>query len=346
MKLDKAKLQQYIDKKLIKVQKHPDAELYIYNYTPECQFTRSWDEITMMCRGLITDGDGNIVARPFKKFFNLEECETIPKGDFKVCEKLDGSLGILYWLNDRPQIATRGSFISEQAKYATQLLHERYSAIINVLNPKYTYLFEIIYPQNKIVVNYGTREELVLLAVIETQSGEEYDIYNNFPELTFEKAQLYDDLNDISTLSSLNKENAEGFVIRFSDGTRIKVKFDEYKRLHRIITGINERDIWELLKDNKSGLDELLQKVPDEFYDWVKETVDNLNLAYDKIEQDAHRDYEMIRHIEDRKVFAIEALKSPYASLLFLMRDQKPYVDSIWRLIYPKEIHTFKDAEL
>jgi hypothetical protein len=54
----------------------------------------------------------------------------------------------------------------------------------------------------------------------------------------------------------------------------MKIKGSEYVRLHKILTNISNRHIWECLKDKKP-LDEIIEKVPDEFYNWVKETKEN-----------------------------------------------------------------------
>jgi hypothetical protein len=43
-----------------------------------------------MCRGLVTDSNGIIMARPFPKFFNIEEEKHASTADFEVFEKLDG----------------------------------------------------------------------------------------------------------------------------------------------------------------------------------------------------------------------------------------------------------------
>ena len=69
----KDKLKKYIEEKFISEQKHPELDLWIYNYTPKCMYEKKWDNITMSCRGLILDKNGNVIARPFKKFFNYEE---------------------------------------------------------------------------------------------------------------------------------------------------------------------------------------------------------------------------------------------------------------------------------
>lgn len=88
----------YEDGWLIK-QTHPTLDLTIWNYSPRVQYERQWDDITTQCRGLVTNSKGEIVARPFKKFFNYEEHkpEDLPNEEFVVYEKMDGSLGILFY---------------------------------------------------------------------------------------------------------------------------------------------------------------------------------------------------------------------------------------------------------
>ena len=161
--------------------------------------------------------------------------------------KLDGSLGISYATPNGIQIATRGSFTSDQAVHATKLFQERYSALPWEAD-KYTYLFEVIYPENRIVVDYAGLDDLVLLAVIDTQTGQDVPLPEWFPN----RVTTYDGITDLSALKGMAKDNEEGFVVRFSSGLRIKVKFDEYVRLHRLITGVNARRIWELLASGGS----------------------------------------------------------------------------------------------
>ena len=129
--IDFANLQKMVDEKFISVQKHPTEPLFIYNYTQRCQFDRVWNNETLACRGLILNDKNEIVARPFPKFFNLQEVidqgGQIPAEDFIVTEKMDGSLGILYWVEDKPYLATRGSFVSDQAIMGNWILHNKYS---------------------------------------------------------------------------------------------------------------------------------------------------------------------------------------------------------------------------
>lgn len=324
------RLNQYIEEGLVAVQKHPVAPLWIYNYTQKCQFERMWDEITLQCRGLILNDLGEIVARPFPKFFNYEEhsLEEIPNTSFEVYEKMDGSLGILYWIENQPFIATRGSFISDQANKANELLYSKYAPTFDKINRNATYLFEIIYPENKIVVEYGEREELVLLAILDNSSGKDLELQ----AIGFPLATRYDGIKDIQTLKAQNLNNAEGYVLRFDNGFRMKVKFEEYVRLHRIITQCSNLTIWEHLMENRP-FDELLESVPDEFFLWVKAVKEDLKKQFQLIENQCKTSFKIM---ETRKETAAYFFTQPYPKILFLMLENKDYSKIIWRLIRPK----------
>lgn len=329
-------LQQMLDERLISRQKHPNAELYIYNYTPRAQFGKVWNEVTTMCRGLIMDADMNVVARPFGKFFNLEEHkpEEIPTLPFEVTEKMDGSLGILYWLNDIPFIATRGSFTSEQALHATEILHKKYGWTFDVLEKDKTYLFEIIFPENRIVVDYGKTDDLILLAVIDTQTGKEFSFY----DAGFPLVRHYSGVNDLEVLKAVQEDNKEGFVVRFSNNFRVKMKFAEYVRLHRIVTGVSNIAIWEYLSEGKS-LDELLDRVPDEFYAWVKKTSADLKFEYEKIFEEARANY---KTFPTRKETALYFQTQKYPSVMFSFLDGKSPDKGIWKMIRPEFAKPYK----
>ena len=307
-----------------------------------------WDEFTTLARGLITDLEGNVVALPFRKFFNVGQTnETqlealLQLGEPTVYEKLDGSLGILYFNSGIPHISTRGSFNSDQAKWATEWVQER--------NPQfsrdYTYLFEIIYPNNRIVVDYGTRSELVLLAVIHTDSGQEINYLTEAERLglsaakqhSFKVAEL---LEKAKTLSPTE----EGYVLKFSDGLRVKIKGEEYVRLHRLITGFSNKSIWELLA-NHQPFDELLEKVPDEFYEYVRQTKYDLEQSFLNIVSELHAEWEaskmQLPTNPTRKDYAEVFKKCEHTSLLFAYLDGKPHDQMIWKMVKPKFAKPFR----
>lgn len=329
MKLDLNTLRQYEEKGLLSIKKHPTADLYSIGYTQKVQFERLWDEITLQCRGLIIDGEGNVKSRTFKKFFNLDEHkeEEIPNEPFEAFDKLDGSLGICYFIDGNPYIATRGSFESDQAKHATKVLYEKYYHLFDQLNHSCTYLFEIIYEQNRIVVDYGDLDDIVLLTLIDNETGEE-----SLPEIGFPIVKRYDGINDLSQLKALEENNKEGFVVRFKSGMRVKMKFAEYVRLHRIITGVSNVTVWEYLSQGKS-FDELLDKVPDEFYNWLQITKKDLE---DKFNQVLTENKLIFKELETRKETALYFQTQKHPSVLFSMLDGKAPDKVIWKMIRPK----------
>lgn len=335
------KINQLVEEGYISKRPHPTEEIYIYNYTAKAQYERVWTPETLQCRGLILNAAGDAIARPLPKFFNLEEHQgSIPSESFEVYEKLDGSLGILYWISSQPYIASRGSFISDQALKANEMLNSIYANAIPKLDPALTYLFEIIYPSNRIVVDYGSLESMVLLAVIETATGREIQL-DRFSDLGFPLAKRYDGLKDLAEIKKLNVDNQEGFVIRFDGGTRLKFKFADYVRLHRVLTQITAKVIWEMLKEQQP-FEDILERVPDEFYDWVKATRASLINQYQEIENQAKADFKVLG---DRKETAMYFLTRPYNKILFAMLDGKDYSEYLWRVIKPAHEKPFKETE-
>jgi RNA ligase len=342
------KLEQYHKDGLLQKQIHPTLDLTIWNYSPKVQYERLWDEITVQCRGLVTNSKGEIVARPFTKFFNYEELtpEEIPNEYFDVYEKMDGSLGILFNYQGEWVLSTRGSFTSPQSIVGFEIL-KKYK--YKYLPSDCTYLFEIIYPENRIVVDYGFEKKLVLLAVIQTNTGEEYNIHNqDYESLGFKTVTLYKTWGEgYDILKKEISKDKEGYVIRFKNGFRMKIKGEEYVRLHRIITNISNRDIWEYLKDGRP-LDDILDKVPDEFYDWVKQTKEELLTQFETLDKEYQWIFKIINRvhgIENRGVFASYAKMYKHPNLLFNMLDGKEYTEQIWKLIYPSYSKPFKKNE-
>ena len=134
------------------------GELTNYKYSKITPPYQLWNEVTLRTRGLVVDENYTIVARGFNKFFNLSE---LPAYGIDVdvnepgiiMDKLDGSLGLVYRYGGEWRVSTAGGFASEQAIHATKLFNERYADTPCV--PGLTLLVEIIYPENRIVSNYG-----------------------------------------------------------------------------------------------------------------------------------------------------------------------------------------------
>lgn len=291
-------LRKRVDARLLTAMKHPFLDLFIYNYTKRTQYRKLWDLYTERCRGLIIDGNGNILNNPFPKFFNIGEREdlmiqNLPLEMPKITEKLDGKLGILYEEADNVAICTRGRFDSPYALWATNWLRSKGFGIGD-FKSDYTYLFEIIYPESKNIVNYRSRSELVLLAVRNNDWNREgFDFELDYVKeaqelgLSYAKEYTFGGVHDaVKYLERRRGTEAEGFVCKYSNGLRIKIKSSDYFRLSKILTGISTKDIWESLRDTGS-VEQIVDTVPDEFFKWVKNVEMELRVSQLKIMKDA-----------------------------------------------------------
>lgn len=326
----------------VRAQRSPDGTLIIYNYSEKAQFERRWSDVTLNCRGLITDICNNIVARPFKKFFNFGErpLEFSTHDPVEVTDKKDGSLGILYRHPNTGDyaIATRGSFISDQAIHGTEIWRERYSHIAQPLKG-YTFLFEIVYPKNRIVLDYGDLDDLILLGAVQNDRGFYFGPTEaagmlNWPGPVTEVFE-YTTLNDCF---KVHRPNAEGLVIR-SGNRMVKLKQADYVALHKLVTGLNERAVWERLKAGETCAS-ICESLPDEFHGFVKDVSSDLESRFDAIYQSSWEDYVKIKNQlpvdATRKQFAMLAVKTSQPGIMFNHLDGKPVGDIIWDQIKPR----------
>lgn len=302
----------------VKGQRHPRLPFVIYNYTANAQYENVWNDVTEQCRGLIVQlGTNRIIARPFRKFFNYgQPGSTIlhPDSPVHVTDKADGSLGILYpTLGLTPSgysVATRGSFTSEQAIHATKLFNDRYGKRW-APQPDFTFLFEIVYPGNRIVLDYGAMDDLILITAVDNLGGRsipDAGSWSNWPGPT---VQTFEYNTFREALEAPPRPNAEGLVIHdLKSGSRIKIKQADYIALHRILTGVSARTVWEYLAVNAckhlvgklikrdlhwgtylgldpkdaehvlavgdNWFDKFIAGVPDEFYAWLESTMHRL----------------------------------------------------------------------
>ena len=341
MKLPNIELvKQMINKGYILVRKHPTVDLFIYNYSKQASAEHVWNAATEFCRGIICDKEYNIVARPFTKFYNYEELINnnikIPNEPFEVYEKLDGSLGIMYFIDGNPYIATRGSFDSEQAKHATKLLYSKYSNILHLLDQTKTYLFEIIIPhgvESNLVVNYGNIDDIFLLAVIDTETGNEYNI-ENYKQL-FKCATKYDNVSDyLKFKDESNGANREGFIIKFNSGFRMKLKFAEYFRAHAAKSVITIKGIFDAIMNGTCN--ELRKKVESSLTEedviYFDELVNELYHKYNEIESICKSEYRS--DFGSRPDTAKYFRTCTYPHILFAMLDGKNYSSMIWKIVH------------
>ncbi|SET52023.1 RNA ligase [Nonomuraea wenchangensis] len=332
-------LEKCIEAGYVRVQEHPTEPLEIYNYTEKTQYEGVWDVVTRTCRGLIVDEQGAIVARPFAKFFNYGDPLA---GDLdlsapaEVIDKMDGSLGILHPTSAGYAVATRGSFTSMQAAHATAVFRARYGDFEPP--PGMTVLFEVVYPENRIVCDYGGADDLFLLGAVDIATGAVVgpDWVSGWdgPQATVFSVRTLGE-----ALAMPPRPGAEGLVVRMLDsGHMVKLKQADYVALHKVITGLNARGVWELLGAGKSVAD-ICEPLPDEFHQWVKDLAGRLTQEADDLLYDTEQFHDKIlgRLPEGwtRKDYALEAAKSTLRPWLFNLLDGKDPRPAIWRTLRP-----------
>lgn len=238
-------------------------------------------------RGLVLNQQGIPVNHPMEKFFNTFESESeIEYYVGQPCvvqEKMDGSLVYAFLWNGIPVVLTRGSFVSTMAADAEVWLRNFGT---NWMRPNVTYAFEWISPNNRIVVDYGDRNELVLLNATDSHWGV------RFPEHVTEwmgksaSTWTFDtsDPHAFDKLKGIIPKGDEGFVLTYEDGHRVKIKSDEYVSLHRAVSGLTEKLVWEFQQGGV--VHELIEVSPEEFHEWIYTHAYNFEHEYKRIVQE------------------------------------------------------------
>jgi RNA ligase len=347
--LDPAELENDIRERLINVQNHPTLPLRIFNYSHTAAFAPIWSRSMTICRGLIVDADNIVIARPFQKFWNYGDPrhpetmpDNLPSGLPLLTEKQDGSLLLGFKYGDHTGVATRGSFTSEQAKWAATWV-QKYLPNLD-WPPGWTPVWEMIANFNRIVVDYGGWEGLIALALIDNQTGEEA---SRLVLEAWAKAQGFSPTplvnKQLETCGADEVPNFEGYVSTWHKmggaPHRVKLKQETYCKLHRIITGLNPRTIWEMLSANENeAIDALLsdQNLPDAFKAWFSNWVEQLRSKYSEMEKEALVVFKG-RPGCYRKDNALYFQQTPaLCSVLFAMLDGKNFEDIIWKQLKPR----------
>lgn len=359
--------EQYIETDYVSQQNHSEFPLAIFSYGRKTVREQKWDQITSRCRGIIIDRvTGEIIARPFEKFHNFGMAAPLPyvtpeiaiAQDPMIWEKMDGFMSTLYTWDGVDYIASKGSFHSIHAKWATAWLRRTFGTSLGV-PAGHTAVFEGLHRDLRIVVDYGKRQELVLLAIINNETGEEYTPGALFAfadgkglstpkpfNMTLEKAR--------SITMETGTGTDEGFVLTwYRKGTtpfRLKMKFIEYLRLHRLVTGVSPKHIWEVLANNQtSELNEYLLQSTSWFRAFVSKWTKALILKYEEIEHSADAAFSVYQAVLKEQMLKTSTIPlrkdwallftrpetKDIASVLFAKMDGKDVKPIIWKMVKP-----------
>ncbi len=328
------------------------GDLFIYVYTQNAVVNRIWNATTRMARGLILDADGNIVARPFDKFFNLfERSETepknLPEGRYVAEEKLDGSLGVVFFHNGQWNVSTKGSLESDQANYAREILLPRYD--FSKMDPNDTIMTEIIYPANRVVVDYGDFEGLRLLAVRNKHTGQEQPA-GRIPiladQMGMEPRRVYNEKKFGTMILKTNgydkieempfEEGTEGFVCRWDCGFRVKIKNPWYLRIHKALDMRSQKKILDMVEGGEYR--SVLLSLPKELQVQFDDIYAQLRAMLWDIERQIMAAWESVKHMAggSRRDFAFEVNKNiepDFRSAMFSLLDGHDIRHHIFRVV-------------
>ena len=320
----------------------PDG-LRLYCYTSSCVYDAQWNDATLIARGLILDiAKEAVVATPFPKFFNaFESGGTFPDLPFETFEKVDGSLIIIFWHAGQWRTTTKGAFGSSQAQWAAEKLK---ACDLSALRRGTTYLVEAVYADNRIVVRYA-KDELVLLAAYD-ESGAEL----SYPSLRETADRLgwriavrhsYESLSQLIAEADHLPADAEGYVVRFDDGQRLKIKGAEYRRLHALVSRITPLAMWEIMQAG-DDLAKIRKDIPEEFWGDFDSICAILTRKLKVVVEDAERTAASVSHLSDKEVgLRLNQFPADIRGLIFPYRKQNGALlsgrsrQAVFRLIRP-----------
>jgi RNA ligase len=351
--------EEYVARGLLRSDQTDDGQLAIYTYTDQCTYTSAWDEITRNSRGHIFDlQTGECAAWPFPKFFNLgENAETLSERlpwnqPYEIYEKLDGWLGVLYRHDGLFKVASRGSFRSTGAVWATEFI-QHYD--LSVLPLEATLTFEIIHPDHQVIMQYTDQETLVVLGAFNRLTGAEYPRHVvaewaksiGLPLVTLLGWMSLEELQH----SQKVRQQCEGFVLRFADGRRVKVKTDWYLHIAKVLANLTPISVWGAMSAGKVP-DEYLMRVPEELRPVAEKYRTILEGEYTRmlLELEETAVPMLAQYGGDRKALAAhlnerqEQLGVRRQAVFFLLDGKRKRLDRlVMDLIYPSGNHFVAD---
>jgi RNA ligase len=284
----------------------------------ECRYERD-ALIRRECRGITFDtATGDIIRRPLPKFFNVNEREEtlLDNLDFSkehwVDTKLDGSMIAAFMYGGELIYGTRMvapdfNELVKQFVAASDIDFDSFCRFL--IAQKFTPIFEFMHPQKRIVIDYG-KPALTLLAIRNMITGEYVPL--TIPSIEKHNIPVVEQHGSVENPKAFMEyvhdlKNAEGFVIRWADGHRVKIKAHEYVRIHKAKEAIlQDRNIVELILENH--LDDIKAHLPAEDRDCLTQFENDFNVLADLVASGLHHVLTAVRYNDNmpRKEFATD----------------------------------------
>lgn len=220
--------------------------------------------IVRQCRGMVVDLRARrVLAHPYDKFWNVGEplADEIDWSTARAQEKLDGSLMILYLHDGVYQVASsghptaggnfNGSTRTFREVFWDVFLDTNMRLPLSWLLNRTCFMFELVGPDNRIVVNYPTAR-LIVHGARDLQTGRELSraelegIATDHDWPIVAEHVIGSVEKTVAFANSRDPSSYEGFVVVDADHRRVKVKSEAYVRLHHLRSEFTVRRAIEL----------------------------------------------------------------------------------------------------
>jgi hypothetical protein len=286
------------------------------------------DPLVQECRGLILDSedDWRVVCFPFKKFFNHGEANaaTIDWAAANVFEKLDGSMMTLYNYRSYWNVSTSGvpdaqCTVGSEGMTFSDLFWETWNSLglsLDSLDPSTCYMFELMTPENRVVIPHSKRN-LVLIGARGLGTFQEFhpEVVGQYERLPYVRSFSLKSVEDVmAAAATLGGLDQEGFVVCDYAYNRVKIKSPKYVAFHHLKDSLSSKRMADIVRANEG--DEFLTYFPE-----MRPLFEGIKARYEDLVWQVESVWNQNRHIEDRKEFAMMVKGRAWSPILFDMKS-------------------------
>ena len=318
-----------------------DMNCVLFKYTIDADFS---NPIVKECRGIILYiNTMEVACYPFNKFGNYGEfyADKINWNKARVQEKIDGSIIKVWWHKYKKEwiVSTNGTCNAKKShsngfgvpfRDLFDIAAKNQNLNFEKLDKNKTYMFELVSPYAKIVLDYPNTE-LYHIGTRDINSYKECE-----ENIGIQKPKLFD-IHSLEEAMEFNKDSKEeGFVVVDNNWNRIKVKTPYYLQAHYCINNLSRNPNKVLDFVLNGDADEILAYAPN-MKDVVEHYKTELNRVLNDVENEIQNNWSKWKNEEiSRKEYALRAQKSKYTKLAFMYLDDKkinnihlkPYIET------------------
>jgi len=317
------------------------GDRYILNYSEQILWTpKTW--VSHYCRGLTLrgkPGSYQVIAKAFDRFYHLHEAPEYLQWSelvfdvnkpFDVQFKYDGSIILWYMHENSHQIQTRWSFCSTPVStsypgtFKDLFIESKKIGGMIQIDDSETAIYELCSPHNQ-VVDYYENTFSVLLGIVMTDGTERKDVFNG------EKYHA-ESIEEVLELLKTLKPTQEWFVLaqwneEKQKYIRIKCKTETWTELSHFSSWlVSKEGLWNVVFKEETS--EVIAIFPH-----LKDVLEELSQKYHQTIVEAEEMYNLHKHIENQKDFAMAVKDHDFAPMMFWMRKGVPIKESVQKFL-------------